>query len=209
MDALVLLSSVLGVGFLSGINLYATVLLLGLAVRIGFVDTLPGFTHLEVLGHPAVLVTAGGLYLIEFVADKIPYVDSSWDAIHTVIRPVGAAALAAGTLGGLDPATETALVLACGGLALSSHSAKATTRVAANHSPEPFSNIALSVAEDVAVLGGLWLLLVYPLVALCAVVVFLGIFVWIFPKILRALRASFRRIRSLVSRREMGDESAL
>ena len=136
----------LGTSFAAGLNAYATVALLGAAQHFGFV-TLP--TGLDILGHPAVIIAAGVLFFIEFFADKIPYVDSVWDAIHTLVRPAAAAGLGWGIFN-TQPATMQAIAaLLAGTVALTSHGAKATTRAAANTSPEPFSNIILSVIEDV------------------------------------------------------------
>lgn len=197
METLILLGSVLGIGFISGINLYATVLAIGLVLRFDLVQIDPAYEQLNILAHPAVIGAAGFMYVVEFFADKIPWVDSAWDTAHTFIRPVGAAALAAVAIGNLDPATEIALILVCGGVALSSHLTKAGTRVLVNHSPEPFSNAAVSVGEDVLTFGAAWLVLAHPLIALAMVVVFLALFIWLFPKLLRLLGASFRKVASL------------
>src|SRR5206468_4294276 len=135
----------LGSAWLSGINLYATVLTLGLLQRFHLAH-LPG--DLDFIQQWWVIILAGCLYLIEFAADKIPVVDSVWDAIHTFIRVPAGAVLAASAFAGFDPAVRMVALLAGGGVALTSHGAKAAARLAANTSPEPFSNIALSLAED-------------------------------------------------------------
>jgi hypothetical protein len=172
----------LGTSFAAGLNAYATVALLGAAQHFGFV-TLP--TGLDILGHPAVIIAAGVLFFIEFFADKIPYVDSVWDAIHTLVRPAAAAGLGWGIFN-TQPATMQAIAaLLAGTVALTSHGAKATTRAAANTSPEPFSNIILSVIEDVLAAGLTWLAMAHPVVTAFIVVVLLGLAVLIIRGLVR------------------------
>jgi hypothetical protein len=186
MDTIALLGSALGLSFVAGMRLYATVLAVGLGVRFGFLHLHQSLQGLDVLAHPAVLVTAGVAFLAEFVSDKIPWFDSLWDSVHTFIRPVGAAFLGAAALGDLDPVMRTLMVIACGSVALTSHSTKAATRVAVNHSPEPFSNIGLSLAGDVAAPVGVWMALNHPLIMLGVVLTALVIFAilarWIWKK---------------------------
>jgi hypothetical protein len=189
-DLLGTLGVAMGSAWLSGINLYATVVTLGLLQRFNVV-TLPG--ELSGLEQWWVIALAGVLYLIEFAADKIPVVDSAWDAIHTFIRVPAGALLAASAFAGFDPSLKWAAMLAGGGVALSSHGTKAATRAAANTSPEPFSNIALSLIEDVITVGTAILMAFHPLVVLAIVVVFLAFAIWIFRRIVRALRSLFRR----------------
>ena len=124
---------------------------------------------------------------IEFIADKIPWVDSAWDSIHTVIRPIGAVLLASSLFSNLDPAYQVLLFLLAGGIAFTGHSAKATLRLAVNHSPEPFSNIGLSLAEDASVAGGLYLLARHPWVLAGIALAFLALSAWLGPRIYRAL----------------------
>jgi hypothetical protein len=188
MDAVSLLGSTMGLGFVSGLNLYAAVLTVGLGLRLGLIHPYPAISHLEVLTNPYVLATAGVLYLVEFFADKIPWVDSVWDTFHTLIRPIGAAALGATAVGSIDPATKSVMMLVGGGVAFSSHSTKAGTRVAVNHSPEPFSNIFLSLVEDGFAIVGTWLAVTHPYVMFTLVAIFLVIFAWLSPKIFRLLR---------------------
>lgn len=176
MDTIALLGSALGLSFVAGMRLYATVLAVGLGVRFGFLNLHQSLQGLSVLAHPAVLTTAGVAFLAEFVSDKIPWFDSLWDSVHTFIRPLGAALLGAAALGDLDPTLRTVLALACGGVALTSHTSKAATRVAVNHSPEPFSNIGLSLAGDVAAPAGVWLAINHPLIMLGLVIVALVVF---------------------------------
>jgi hypothetical protein len=187
---LIALAAVLG--FASGIRLYAVLLIVGLVGFAGWVELPPG---LAVLQHPWVLGAAGAMFLVEFVADKIPGVDSVWDAIQTFIRIPAGAALAAGVFGGLDSATWTTVAAILGGsLAATSHFTKAGTRAAANTSPEPFSNVGLSVAEDVTAAGLLWLVLTYPLVALGIVVALVLLAAWLLPRLIRFIARVFRRI---------------
>lgn len=190
MEILNLLGSTMGLGLASGLNLYATVLTVGLGIRLGLITLNADMAGLEILASPYVLTAAGVLFVVEFLADKIPWVDSVWDAIHTVIRPLGAAVVGATAIGAVD--TETAIIAAlCAGVSLSGHSVKAGTRLLANHSPEPFSNIALSLVEDVLVVFGSWLALKYPSVMLALVVIFLLAFAWFAPKVLRLVRLEF------------------
>jgi hypothetical protein len=187
---LVALAAVLG--FASGIRLYAVLLITGLVGYAGWVD-LPG--GLVILQHPWVLAASGTMFVVEFVADKIPGVDTVWDSIQTFIRIPAGAALAAGVFGGVDNAAWTTIAAILGGsLAATSHFTKAGTRAAANTSPEPFSNIALSVTEDVGVAGLMWLLLSYPLVALGVVVVLLILAIWLLPKLIRFVMRTLRAL---------------
>lgn len=158
------LSSLLGLGIASGLNLYAAVLTVGLAHRFGWIGSLP--QGLEVLSHPAVLGVAGILYLAEFIADKIPGFTPIWDGIHTFIRPVGAALLAFGAFGNLDPKLRTIAMLVAGSLALGTHATKMGTRLAAHAVPDPVTHSAISLAEDFSVVGLLLLAYSYPYVAL-------------------------------------------
>ena len=187
-DVLKILAVTLSLGTLAGVNLYLTVFVTGMAVRFDWI-ALPVPLHgLEILAHPIVIGVAGVLYLIEFFADKIPWIDTAWDSVHTFIRPVGAAALAVAAVGEAHPAFEIVAALLAGGVALSAHTAKAGTRLAANTSPEPFTNIGLSLFEDGLVLGGLALLAWNPLVAgLLGLIVFLTVLA-VIPRLWRAIR---------------------
>ncbi len=180
----------MGSAWLSGINLYATVVTLGLLQRYHFVR-LPG--GLDFMQQWWVIILAGALYLVEFVADKIPAVDSIWDAIHTFIRVPAGAVLAASAFAHFDPSVRLVALLAGGGVALSSHGAKAATRLAANTSPEPFSNIALSRFEDVVAVGASLLMAFHPLVILAVVAIFLVVSVWLARRIARAMGRLFHR----------------
>ena len=195
-DWLPTVATAMGSAWLSGINLYATVVTLGLLERFHWVK-LPGDLHM--LSEWWVIGLAGAFYLIEFVADKVPVVDSAWDAIHTFIRVPAGAILAATAVADFDPAVKMAAMLVGGSLALGSHGTKAATRLAANASPEPFSNIGLSLLEDVVAFGSTILMAFYPVLILVLIVLFVIVALWIVPKIVRALRGLIARFKSLFS----------
>ena len=199
METLNLLGSTMGLGLVSGLNLYATVLTVGLGVRFGLITLNSEMAGLEVLASPYVLIAAGILFVIEFLADKIPWVDSIWDSIHTFIRPLGAAVVGATAIGAVNAETDIIAAL-CAGVSLSGHSAKAGTRLLANHSPEPFSNIALSLTEDVLVVFGSWLALAHPAVMLVIAIAFLIAFSWFAPKAFRLIRVEYLATLALVKR---------
>jgi Domain of unknown function (DUF4126) len=186
------LSLAMGTAWTSGINLYATVAALGIASRAEMIQLPP---DLQVLGHPAVIAIACIMYFIEFFADKVPYVDSGWDALHTFIRVPAGAILAARSLGDMNPALELVAVLAGGSIALAAHGTKAATRLAINASPEPFSNWTASVAEDISVLGSIWLMFNHPVIMMILVLVFLALAVWLVPKIFRFIKRGFQALR--------------
>ena len=187
---LIALAAVLG--FASGIRLYAVLLVVGL---VGYADWVPLPSGLAILQHPWVIGAAGAMFLVEFVADKIPGVDTVWDTIQTFIRIPAGAALAAGVFGGMDNAVWTTMAAILGGsLAATSHFTKAGTRAAANTSPEPFSNFGLSVAEDISSAGLLWLVLTHPLVALGLVIALVLLAAWLLPKLIRFIARVLRRI---------------
>ena len=188
MDRLNLLSTALGLAALAGINLYLTVFVTGLAIHCHWITLDAQYQSLAVLGNPWIITISGVLYLFEFFADKIPWIDSIWDAIHTVIRPIGGALLAIQVLGHPSPAMSIIVGLLAGGTSLVSHTGKAATRLASNTSPEPFSNIALSVTEDVVVLGALAFLYHNPIFALGIFALVMFGFFYFAPKILRATK---------------------
>lgn len=181
-------------GLASGLRLYAVVFLTGLAGHLGWVELPPG---LQTLQSPLLLWGSAALMAIEFVADKIPWVDSVWDAVHSVVRIPGGAALAWGVFGGGGDAQAWALLaaLAGGALAASAHAAKASTRAAANHSPEPFSNWSLSLAGDALVPGLLWLAWAHPWAALALVLLLALTMVSITVLLWRFLGKTWRRWR--------------
>jgi len=185
----------MGVAWASGINLYAAILVLGLLGTTGNMVLPP---DLAVLANPLVLGAAGLMYLAEFTADKMPGVDTGWDAIHTFIRIPAGAMLAAGAVGDMDPAVAIAAGLLGGGLAAGTHAVKSGTRVLINTSPEPFSNWTASLTEDFAVVAGLWTALHYPWVFIILLVIFILLMVWLLPKIWRGIKTVFRSIRRLL-----------
>jgi len=188
-EKLDLLAVALGLAALAGINLYLTVFVTGLAIHFHWITLAPQYQSLEVLGNPWIITIAGILYFLEFFADKIPWVDSIWDAVHTVIRPIGGALLAIQVLGHPSPAFTVIVGLLAGGTSLVAHTVKAATRLASNTSPEPFSNIGLSLGEDAAVLGGLALVHFNPVLALVIFLIGMAAFFYFAPKILRAMKA--------------------
>jgi len=175
MDVLEQLSLALGLAGLAGVNLYLTTALVGIAVHFDLLRLAERHEALAAVGHPLVIGVALALFLVEFFADKIPWVDSVWDAVHTLVRPAGAIVLGFTALGEVDPALQVVGALMAGGTALATHSTKAGTRLLVNASPEPFSNMALSVTEDLGVIGGFVFLALLPVIAFVVfVVLFLG-----------------------------------
>jgi hypothetical protein len=192
MGTLEALSLAMGTAWASGINLYATVAALGIAGRAEMIK-LPA--DLQVLMHPAVIAVACIMYVIEFFADKVPYVDSGWDVLHTFIRVPAGAILAARSLGDMNPALELVALLGGGAVALAAHGTKATTRLAINASPEPFSNWFASVTEDLAVLGGIWMIFNHPVLMLILVISFFALVAWLAPKLFRLAKRGFQALR--------------
>jgi hypothetical protein len=193
LSAIPVLGLLLGGGWASGINLYLTIAALGFAQRSGWI-TLPG--SMQDLATWPVIGVASLLFLVEFVADKIPLVDSAWDTVHTIIRPLGGAAL--GFLAMIDagPGYALAVALLTGAIALDAHLTKATTRAAINTSPEPVSNAAASVVEDVSVVGVLILAVRHPLIAVSIVLVFVVASIWFLRRMARFLGRVLRRHRA-------------
>jgi hypothetical protein len=189
-ETLATLGRTMGFSFAAGINLYATVAILGLAERYAWV-ALP--EQFRVFDNDIVIAAALALYVIEFVADKVPWLDSLWDAVHTLIPPVGGALIAVAALGQASPAVEGLVALLGGSLAAGTHFAKAGTRAAVNASPEPFSNWALSLGEDAFVIGLSALALKYPAAAAVVVAAGLVLMIWCAAWIVRAVRRRWRR----------------
>jgi len=189
-----LIALTMGAAWASGINLYAAILMLGLLGSSGNLQLPP---NLEILTNPLVIFAAGAMYLVEFFADKVPGVDNSWDTLHTFIRIPAGAALAAGAVGNLDPAVGLAAAIVGGGLAAGTHAAKAGSRVLINTSPEPFSNWAVSIGEDVAVIAGLWTALHYPWLFIGLLIVFILLLVWLLPRLWRGIRSIFSWLAKL------------
>lgn len=181
----------MGAAWASGINLYATLFTLGMLHLTGNI-VLP--EHLHILSHPMVLSASGFMFLTEFVVDKTPGADTGWDALHTFIRIPAGALLAAGAVGEINPALQLAAGILGGGLAAGTHATKAGTRVLINASPEPFTNWTASLAEDMAVVGGIFAALHFPILFLVFLVAFIALMIWLMPKIWRGIRAVFAAI---------------
>ncbi|NCT82545.1 MAG: DUF4126 domain-containing protein [Comamonadaceae bacterium] len=196
LDAVHLLALAAALGWASGLRLYLTVLLVGIAGHWGWIALPPG---LQVLASPLVMVCAAALALVEFLADKIPLVDSAWDALHTLIRIPAGAALVAGLVGGWagdqGQAWTVVAALLGGGLAAAAHTAKASTRAAANTSPEPFSNLGLSLMGDVAVPTMLWLAWAHPFIFFPLLALALAVMAALIGFCFKFLRALLRRVR--------------
>ena len=190
METIDVIALTLGVAWASGINLYAAILVLGILGSGGYTE-LP--ESLTVLQDPLVLIAAGVMYFVEFFADKVPGVDTGWDTIHTFIRIPAGAILAVGAAQGLEinQAAELAAALVGGSLAATTHLTKASTRVVINTSPEPVTNWTASLAEDFAVIGGLWTALNYPVIFIIFLLLFIMIVIWLLPKLWRTIKNIF------------------
>jgi hypothetical protein len=196
---LVAIASVLG--FASGIRLYLVLFAVGLAGWMGWVELPAG---LSVLAHPWVLGASGSMMAVEFLADKVPAIDSLWDSVHTLIRIPAGAALAAAVLGGDSALWATIAAILGGSLAATSHFTKAGGRALVNTSPEPFSNVAVSTAEDVLAGGLLLLVLAYPWVAAGIVLVLVLVAAWLLPKLFRFIVRLLRRLAGSAPAQEPG-----
>jgi hypothetical protein len=202
MDALSTLALVAGIGWASGVRLYAVVFFLGLLQHTGLHPLPDG---LEVLAHPAVLTVSGTLFLAEFCADKIPGFDTLWDAAHTFVRIPGGAILAALAVASGDPGLAVAAALLGGVMAAGSHFTKTGLRALINTSPEPVTNWTASLGEDLLVPAALWTALVYPLAFLAALFIFVALFIWLLPRLVRGAR---RLLDRLHRRRTAGPSAA-
>ncbi|MDO9106418.1 MAG: DUF4126 domain-containing protein [Methylovulum sp.] len=187
------LALTMGLAWASGINLYATLLTLGLLANSGNIDLPP---DLQIVANPLVLGAAGLMYCVEFFADKTPGVDTGWDAIHTFIRIPAGAMLAAGAVGDLNPAVGLAAAIIGGSMAAGSHATKAGTRVLINTSPEPFSNWFASIGEDIAVITGVWACINHPVLFLLGLLAFIIFMVWWLPKIWAGIKKILNLIRN-------------
>ena len=196
MDPIQYIALSMGAAWASGVNLYATIAMLGWMGATGNIDLPP---ELELVENPLVIFVASAMYVVEFIADKIPGVDSTWDTIHTFIRIPAGAALAAGAVGDVNEAVQFAAMLAGGGMAATTHATKAGTRLMINTSPEPFTNWGASLAEDVAAITLLWTALNHPWIAVGVLVVFILLMIWLLPKLWRLIKALFSRIGRLFS----------
>ena len=184
----------MGVGWASGINLYATLLTLGLMANFGHLNLPP---DLQIIADPLVIAAAGLMYMVEFTADKIPGVDSGWDGIHTFIRIPAGAALAYAAVGDVTTAVALAAALVGGSLAATTHATKAGGRLLLNTSPEPMSNWAASVGEDILVITGLWAAIQHPWVFIVLLVVFIGLVIWLLPKIWAGIKLLYRKLKRM------------
>jgi hypothetical protein len=191
----------MGVAWASGINLYAAIAMLGLLGATGSISLPP---DLQILMNPLVIGAAGFMYMVEFVTDKIPGVDSGWDALHTFIRIPAGAALAAGAVGHVHPAVALAAAIVGGGIAAGTHITKAGTRVMINTSPEPVSNWIASVSEDIMVLAGLWTALHHPWLFLILLLGFILLMIWLLPKLWRGMKKVFGFVGRLFGRGRSG-----
>lgn len=190
----------MGIGWASGINLYAAVFMLGMMGSQGYMQ-LPA--ELAVVQDPLVIGAAGFMYCVEFFADKTPGVDSAWDTLHTFIRIPAGAMLAAGAVGDVAPAMHVAAGLVGGGMAMGSHLTKAGTRLLVNTSPEPFTNIGLSVGEDIVVVSGILAMIYHPIVFLVVLVGFIALMIWALPKLWRLIKRLFLKVKSFFTREEL------
>ena len=179
----------MGVGWASGINLYAAIVMLGGMANFGHLSLPPG---LELLADPLVLAAAGFMYCVEFFADKVPGVDTGWDTLHTFIRIPAGAVLAAGAMGEVNGVAMLAAGLIGGTMAATSHTLKAGSRVMINTSPEPVTNWLASFSEDVLVIAGLWTALNQPVLFLLALGAFILLVIWLIPKIWSGIQKVFR-----------------
>ena len=194
MDITQTIALTMGVAWASGINLYAALLMLGWMGSTGNIDLPP---DLQILSNPMVMVAAGFMYCVEFFADKIPGVDTGWDAIQTFIRIPAGAILAAAAVGDTGAGAQLAAGILGGTLTTGSHLTKAGSRVLINTSPEPVSNWLASVGEDVMVILGLWTALVNPILFLVLLVLFILLMIWLLPKVWRGVKSVFARLRRL------------
>ena len=195
MEAIASLATAAGLGWASGVRLYAVVFFLGLLQFFG-IYTLPA--DLQTLANPWVMGASGFMFLVEFLADKIPGLDSVWDAAHTLIRIPAGALLAAAAVAGGDASMGIAAGILGGAVAAGSHITKASARALINTSPEPFSNWTASLSEDAMSIGAVWIALVFPLLMLVLLIVFFALATWLLPKIWRGLKRVLSSIRQLI-----------
>lgn len=188
------ISMTMGAAWGSGINLYATILVLGF---LGMTDNIVLPHSLEILMNPLVMTAAGLMYFIEFFTDKVPGVDTGWDTLHTFIRIPAGVLLAAGAVGDVNPAVAVAAGILGGGVATVTHATKSGSRIMINASPEPFSNWFASVMEDVAVIAGVWAALMHPWVFLVFFILFILFLIWFLPKLWKAVKKFFSFLAGL------------
>lgn len=178
----------MGVAWASGINLYGTLLALGIMSNTGYIE-LPA--DLQIIGDPLVIAAAGLMYAVEFFADKVPGVDTGWDTLHTFVRIPAGALLAAGAIGDVQPAAELAAAIVGGTIAAGSHFTKTGSRVLINTSPEPVTNWTASILEDIAVFIGIWAAIQHPYVFIVLLTIFLILAIWLLPKLWRGVKRIF------------------
>ena len=193
------ISLTMGAAWGSGINLYATVLVLGF---LGLTDNIILPPGLEILTNPLVMAAAGLMYFVEFFADKTPGVDTGWDTIHTFVRIPAGVLLAAGAVGEVNPAVAVAAGILGGGVAAGTHATKSGTRLLINASPEPVSNWTASILEDIAVITGVWAALVHPWAFLILLIVFILLMIWLLPKLWKAIKKFFSFIGRMFDARK-------
>jgi len=190
----------LGAGWASGVNLYAVVFTLGILGATNAINLPP---ELQLVTEPAVIVIAGAMYFIEFFADKVPGLDSTWDALHTFIRIPAGAVLASSAIGDVSPAAELAAGLVGGSLAAGAHATKAGSRLLINTSPEPFSNFFVSVLEDIAVVTGVLASLYHPEIFLIVLVLIVLLMIKLLPMLWRGVKGIFQTLGGLFSRKKV------
>jgi hypothetical protein len=188
----------MGLAWASGINLYAALLTLGVLANTGNI-VLP--EQLQVVASPLVMAAAALMYAVEFFADKVPGVDTGWDALHTFVRIPAGAMLAAAAVGDISPAAELSAAILGGGMAAATHATKAGSRVLINTSPEPVSNWTASIGEDLAVIGGVWTALNHPYIFLALLLLFVLLMAWLLPRLWRGVKSVFSRLAALFSRK--------
>lgn len=193
------ISTTLGISWASGINLYATLLVMGIMHSSGTVVLPEGIDY---VAHPLVMIAAGVMFLVEFFVDKIPGIDTTWDSFHTFIRIPAGVAMAYGAAEGMGPVMEMISAVFGGTLATTSHATKAGSRLIINTSPEPFSNWAASLTEDCAAIGGVWAALTHPWIFLCLLGLFILLAIWLLPKIWRGIKKVFNFTSSLFKRKQ-------
>jgi len=193
MDTVSIIALSMGASWASGINLYATLFMLGYLGTTGNIDLPP---DLMVVTDPLVMTSAGLMYCVEFFADKTPGVDTAWDTLHTFIRiPLGAV-LAMGAVGDVTPAVQLAAFIAGGSLTAATHATKTGSRIVINSSPEPVTNWTASVGEDLLIITGIWAALNHPVAFLIALTIFIALMIWLLPKIWRGVEHIFNSIRN-------------
>jgi hypothetical protein len=196
LETVEILALVGGIAWASGINLYATVVIFGLLLRQDLIS-LP--ESLSILADPVVISAAGFMFVTEFVVDKIPGLDSLWDALHTFIRIPAGAILAMSTVQGYEPAIELAALLIGGTIAASSHLTKSSTRLMLQSSPEPASNWTASLGEDFIVVLGIWTALQHPVIFITALILFIIVVIILLPKILMFLKQLYLYMKRIIS----------